>query len=129
MFNWSTIIKISPSVRSEPVTRGIRAIPALPVDLAPSWNYAQEFEEDQRPTGQDRRFYRPMEFIKKIRCSQRQHLIRFVITTSDTTFFTTFVHLDPSSPFRGFVHFHDLFPNEYSFSFSSCDHALSFHGL
>lgn len=85
-FNWSTIIKISSWVRSEPVTWGIHAIPVLPADLAPSWNYAQEFEEDReggerkRRAGMQRhdgrRFYHPVEFIKKIRCSRRQHLIR-----------------------------------------------------
>lgn len=79
------LLKYLLGVRSEPVTWGIRAIPVLPADLAPSWNYAQEFEENRRRRERERRagrghdgrrFYHPVEFIKKIRCSRRQHLIR-----------------------------------------------------
>ena len=52
--------------------RNPRNLSLLPVDLAPSWNYAQEFEKDQqRSRGQGQQFYRSVEFIKKIHCSRR----------------------------------------------------------
>ena len=87
-FNWSTIIKISSwgsigasyvrNPRNPSTTRRPRSVVELCAGIRGESEEEGERERKRRAgRGHDgRRFYHPVEFIKKIRCSRRQHLIR-----------------------------------------------------